>query len=164
MSVSLAYLAQMTVTETLGNNTDSSAALKRVVTHDLFNTTATLNGATTPPATIVAAWKQLLTAGAATIDLTAMVGTNGATINGTGLKVQALKVKALAANANAITVATGASNGYGLAGAATSVTLAAGQEFMFYGNELTPDIAAGAKTIDLSGTGTQGVEIIIVCG
>ncbi|HOD84163.1 MAG TPA: hypothetical protein PKG77_22295 [Phycisphaerae bacterium] len=164
MSVKLEYTTNLTATEVLETNTVSSAAASRTVKHTLLNKAVTLDGTTTPPVTKVAAFEQALTAGAATIDLTALVGTNGAVVNGTGLKVQAIKITAKATNANAITITKGASNGYALAGAGFSVALAAGQEFVFYGNSATPAIASDAKTLDLAGTLTQAVQVVIVMG
>lgn len=167
MSVALTYRSQVTVAETLTDADGvslSASETNRVVTHDQFNTTASLTSATTPPVTTVAAFRQALTDGAATIDLTALPGTNGASVSGTGLKVQAIKFKALSTNANVITITEGASNGYALAGASWSVALLAGQEFTLYGNDATPDVAAGDKTIDLAGTGTQSVDVIVVLG
>jgi hypothetical protein len=42
--------------------------------------------------------------------------------------------------------------------------LAPGQEFLFFGNEATPDVGSGAKNIDLVGTLTQGVQVVVVAG
>lgn len=162
MSVSVTYASTCTVVETLAQNTDSAPASTRKITHSEFDSTATLNADSTPPATTVAAFVQALTTGAATIDLTALTGTNGGTINGTGLKVQVLKVKNL--GANALTITPGASNGYDILGASSSVTLASGQEIMLFGNDAVEDVASGAKTIDLSGTGSQTSEWMIVLG
>ena len=91
----------------------------------------------------------------------ACIGTND-TIDGTGLKVQAFRVKNLGANTMTFTV--GASNGYDLAGAGFSVALAQNQHFTLYGNDATPDIASGDRTIDVAGTGSQTFECSIVMG
>lgn len=163
MSVtSLAYVSNMTVVETLTTNVP--AASTPSVTHNGFNTTQNLNSGTTPPVTQVAAFIQLLSAGAATIDLTALTGTNGSSVSGSGLKIQAIKVIALGTNANPVTLKFGASNPYNLMGSAWQVALSAGEEFLFFGNNAAPTIGGSAKTIDLSGTGTQGVDVIIVMG
>lgn len=164
MTVAVTYASKCSVVETLPNNTNSAPDNTRKVTHTNFNSEASLSASSTPPVTTVAAFEQLLTAGAATINLAALTGTNGASVNMTGLKVQVLKIKAKATNANPISVAVGASNGYDLAGSDFKVTLSPGQEFLFYGNEATPDVAAGERTLDLAGTGTQGADVIIVAG
>ena len=158
----LQYATGLTVTEILATNVDSLA--DKSVRHSLFNKSAVLNSASTPPVTKVAAFQQALTAGAATIDLTALLGTNGATVDGTGLKVQAVKFSNPSTNANLITVSVGAADGYELAGAAFSVALQPGQEIVLYGNDATPDIAAGDKDIDLAGTLAQVLDVIIVMG
>ncbi|KKK95666.1 hypothetical protein LCGC14_2670530, partial [marine sediment metagenome] len=98
MAVEVTYAANCTVVEELTGNTDSLSAADKEVTHSQFNTSDTLNAGSTPPATKVAAFVQALTAGTATIDLTALIGTNGATVDGSGLKVQVLKMKNLGAN------------------------------------------------------------------
>lgn len=163
MSVSVNYTTNITTNETIDTNVPAAQASKAVVIHDAFNTATTLTSSTTPPATLAAYFEQALTAGAATIDLTSLTGTNNLSIDGTGLKVQAFRFKNQAGNA-AITLVVGASNGYDLLGAATSVTLAAGQEIVIFGNDATPDVAAGDKELDISGTGTEICEITIVLG
>jgi len=165
MSVTLTYAATGTVAEVIANNDISfSNTANKTVTHSALNQSGTLTSATTPPVTKVAIFNQALTGGAATIDLTALTGTNGAATTMYGLKVQYIFVKAKSTNANAITLTEGASDGYALMGNGWTVTLAANQWFTFYGNDATPDVDSGAKTIDLSGTGSQSVDIEIVAG
>jgi hypothetical protein len=162
MSVSVSYGATVTVQEVLEANPNSASAAQRTVTHSLFNSTKSLNGSSTPPVTKVAAFKAALSAGAKTLDLTALIGTNGVAVDGTGLKVQVLKVKNLGANTLAIT--PGASNGYGLLGSDMKIVLAQNQEALIFGNDLTPDVASGAKNLDLAGTLVQESEWIIILG
>lgn len=164
MSVKLTYNAVATVEETITDGTPAALDSKSKVTHDQFNTTKTLDGATTPPVTKCAFFTQALTVGSATIDLSALPGTNNAVIDGTGLKVQLIRFKTPTANANPISVDVGASNGYALAGANFHVTLGPGQEITFYGDDDTPDIATTAKELDLSGTGSQTLEVEVVMG
>lgn len=159
MSVTATVAFTCTVAETLPNNTDSAADANRKVTHGAFDETFTLNATSNPPATTFAGFVKALTAGAATIDLTALTGTNGATVNGTGLKVQVLRVKNL--GANDLTISTGASNGYNFGG---SAVIKPGALFMIYVVDGLPDVAAGAKNIDLAGTTTQTSEWSIVMG
>ncbi|HOA28101.1 MAG TPA: hypothetical protein PKG51_11380 [Arachnia sp.] len=163
MAVTAQYASACTVREVLEVNTASSPESGRTVTHSNFNTSLVLHASSTPPATKVAAFEQALTAGAATIDLTALTGANGVAVDGTGLKVQVLKIRNPDDN-DPVTVAVGASNGYELAGADFSVAIPGGGEFTFYGNDGAPDIGLGAKTLDLSGTGAEKVEVIVVMG
>lgn len=162
MSVALSYAAQVTVTETLAANV--VAAPSPIITHNAYNGSANLTGSTTPPVSAFAAFLKALSTGTATIDLTSLTGTNGATVVGTGLKVQCAKFKNTSTNANNITIAAGASNGYNLLGASFTLILAPGQEITIYGNNATPAVASGAKTIDLTGTGSQTLECVIVLG
>lgn len=162
MSVAATIGLQVKSVETLANNTGSAADSKRVVTHDRYDESHVLTASTTPPVTKCAYWLQALSGGAATVDLTAMTGTNGATVDGTDLKVQGLHVKNL--GANTLTLTFGAANPYNLLGAAFVIVLTQDQEFMMYGNDATPDVAAGAKDIDLAGTGAQTSEWSVVLG
>jgi len=162
MAVTLKHNEKIRVEETLSTGVSSDNSDNMIV-HDSMSSNRILNSGTTPPVTQVAQFAQGLTAGAKTIDLTALVGTNGAAVNGTGLKVQLFKVTNRVGNA-AITLTDGASNGYELAGDAWKVILLAGQSFTFYGNDATPDVAVGAKTIDCTGTGTQTFDVIVVMG
>ena len=159
MAITTTIASSINTVETLA---DGSIGSNNTVTHTGYDESNALNGGTTPPATVCAFFLGALAAGAKTIDLTALSGTNGATVSGTGLKVQAFRVKNLGANAMTFTV--GASNGYELAGAGWKLILASGQYAMIYGNDATPDVAAGAKTIDVSGTGTQTFECSIILG
>lgn len=162
MSVAVAYKAEVTVTETLADPYLDNA--DKTLKHSGLNTSLTLNANSVAPATKVASFQQALTAGAATIDLRALSGSNGGTVDGNGLKVQVVKLRNLAANANAITIEPGASNGFNLFGAAFSITLAPGQEITAYLKDQTPDVDATHKTLDLTGTGTQILEVIVVMG
>lgn len=164
MSIEAAYVANLTVVETLETNVPAVSASDAGITHNGWNKSATLNASSTPPATKTAAFQKALSTGSGTIDLTALPGTNGATVDGTGLKVQAIKFANPAANANPITVAVGASNGYDLFGSAFSITLQPGQEALFYGNDATPDVGASDKTLDLTGTGSQALNVQVVLG
>lgn len=165
MSLSVTYVSKVTILETLtGDFVDPANA---TVGFNGLDLTETLTGATTVPVTKHAEDTLAMTAGAATINLAALPGkTAEETVVGTGLKVQYLKIVNPITNANSITVSKGASNGYGLnaAGTTWSVPLSPGQEFTFRGNDSAPDIAAGARTIDVAGTGTQSVEYVVVMG
>ncbi len=165
-SISLSYNSQLTVVETLNGAYVSGS--DNTVTFTGLNESGTLSGSTTPPVTKHAIFSKAMTAGAATIDLTALPGqTADETIDLSGLKVQALKFKNKSTNANKITIAKGASNGYGLnsAGDTWSITLDPNQSVgPFLLDDAAPDVGSGAKTIDISGTGTQELEIEIVAG
>lgn len=162
MSVTVTYKSELTVIEALSAGV--AAASDKSVTHSVFNTTATKTAVSTPPVTQVAAFDQALVGGAATIDLTNLSGTNLAAVVGTGLRIQFLKLKAATANANPITISKGASNGYNGFGANFNLELAPGGEALLFANDAGGDVAAGNKTLDLAGTGTQVMECEFVLG
>lgn len=125
------------------------------------------SASTTPPVTKSAMTAQAMTAGAATIDLTAMPNdSDGGTVDFSGLKVCCLTIKNPLTNANKITVGKGASNGFCLDSGETtwSVALDPGDGVQFLINESTPDVSGTKKTIDIAGTTTQTCEIGVTGG
>lgn len=135
------------------------------VTTNGLDVTTERTGATAIPATKHAGFQKALSAGAGTIDFTALPGnTSGETVDGTGLKVRNLKLENPSTNANAITITPGASNGIDLLGADFSLTLAPGQKAQFDLDNDSPTIASGDRTIDLAGTGTQALDVQVVMG
>lgn len=162
MAVSTLWEAKMTTTETLADGSLSSVASEKNVVHSAFNQGATLNAGSSPAATLCAHAVTALTAGAKTLDLTALVGTNGAVVNLNGTKVRLFRVKNLGANAMAF--GEGASNGYELLGDGWNITLQPGQMAMFYLSDNAPTVGGSAKNIDVTGTGTQTFELSVVAG
>lgn len=163
-SVSATITMAAKIRETLGTGVPASSEAEATIAHSAYKTEAELNATSSVPSTKAVSFLQALTDGAATIDLTSLVGANGAAVTGSGLRVQYLYLEATSTNANAITVSDGASNGYELAGNGWTVALLAGQSVAFYGFEKAPEIGASAKTIDLAGTGTQSVKVQIIMG
>lgn len=134
------------------------------ITHDGFNVNpGTLNPSSTPPATLCAYFRQALAAGVATIDLTSLQGTF-ATVTGNGLKVRAVLFEALAGNAGAITVQPGASNPHSCFGAASKFTLAPGCATEFWLNDSDSAVSPTSKGWDLSGTGTDALNVAVLFG
>jgi len=164
MSVSVSYESKVTTTETITTAVPAISSNANSVLHNAYSTSKAMTASTTPPATKCAYMLKSLSGGAATIDLTSLTGVNGAAVDGTGLKVQVMKFKATTSNTGAITVTFGASNPYNLKGATFSFDLKAGQEDTFYGNDATPDIANDACEIDLSGTGSESLQVSIIMG
>ena len=166
-SSSLTYAVTATLIEILPAAQAPGAANEsaRTVTQAGFNAAQrVLKSDTSPPVTCGALFQQALTGGAATIDLTALDGLNDKAVNGTGLRVQILRLRAPSSNANPITVAKGASNGYDGFGAGFSVTLQPGAEATLLTRDAGGDIAAGNKTLDLTGTGAQALDVEIIMG
>lgn len=162
MAVSATFVSSLTVTETSGESLVAST--DNTVTYSGVNQSVTLDGDSTPAITKQATFLVTMTAGAATIDLRALVGAFGSTVDGNGLKVQAVKFRNPASNANAITVAEGASNGYELLGNGFTFTLPVGGSAQFYLPEGTPDVSASTKEIDISGTDAQVLQVTLVMG
>lgn len=161
MSVSAAYVSQLTVTEQLSRQ-EANANSK--IVYDALNTSVTLNGTSSPAATKQASFRTTLSAGAATVDLTAIAPQNEAAVSASGKKPQAYKFKAPASNSGAITLTAGGSNGYDLLGASWSVIVSPGQEVQGYlaGAAITVD--STHKTIGLAGTGTDVLDMQFVFG
>ncbi len=162
MSVSLNYTSKVLATETLETNVP--AANDKQVSHNGYDTTATANGSSTPPVSKCAYFEKALSGGAASIDLTALVGTNGAAVDGTGLRVQFLKVRNKSASAANITISKGASNGYDGFGSSFSLTLKPGAEALLRSLDGGTDIGGTNKTLDLAGTGTDVAEVAVILG
>ncbi len=168
MSVTCTFKSQADVVETLETNVPAMTSGSSI-SHTGYKTEKSLSATGTvsqPAITKCAIFSKALSGGSATIDCTALTGTNGATVDFTGLKICVMKFKNPSANANAITVAKGASNGLGVttSGTTFSIPIAPGAEWMHYCNEGMPDVGSGAKTFDLTGTGSQALEVTLLAG
>jgi hypothetical protein len=164
-TVGVTYLETLTAVHTVTGTFISSS--DPTVTTALSGESLTLTASTTPPVTKVASGTATMTAGAVTLDLTALSGlTADETISFSGLKVQFAFFRSPSTNANVLTVGKGASNGYGLsaAGGAWSVALDPDSSVLRRIEDTAPDVAGGAKTIDIAGTGSQTVEYILIAG
>lgn len=157
MTVSCTYNFGMTARETLISGVPDVPS--SIISHTGYNETAVLNATSTPPATEYAAFLLTLSSGAATINLASLTGANG-TIDGTGLRVQMIRIKNL--GANAMTFSEGASNGIALA-CGTIVVPPGGIDQKLL-NDAAPNIASGDRTIDVAGTGAQTAEITLLLG
>jgi len=163
MSVRVNYSVQCSVVETLETGIDGLDIGDKAVTHNAFNSKENLGSASTVPVTKVASWTEVLSGGADDVQFDSLTGVNGATVDGTGLRVQVIKIKNKAGN-DVITIAPkAATDDYLLLGAAFTFKLLAGQEFTFFGNELAPEAGAG-DAITITGTSSDEVEIIVVMG
>ncbi len=167
-TITLQYRTDVTVEQILAAATTPSApSTRRRITHSEFNTAKVLTGAGDVPVTKVAGFVPALSAGAATIDLTAVKGANQADVDGSGLRVVAAKFRNKAGQA-AITISKGASDGYDGFGADFSVTLTAGADVTLFAagdaGENGAVVGAANKTLDLAGTGTDELEVILVFG
>lgn len=143
-------------------NTDDPASTQ--VTSTQQGGLTQYNGTSGPVAT--AAYHQLitLTAGAFTLDLTAMVD-GAVTVDATGLHLREIFAIAGEANANPIVIKPGASNGYtgwvGTNGLLLTTANDANKLGPLYGGIA---VDGTHKTIDFTGTGTQKVLIELLFG
>jgi len=151
------------VQQTLGSDTAPAASATTITWTD-WDFTHSLSATSTPPLSKHAAFQQALTDGAATIDLTALDGLGGASIDGTGLKVQALKLRNPSTNSGSISIAPGAANGYDFLGSDMKLTLQPGDEVLLYAPDTADEIGATDKTLDLAGTGSEALDVEILMG
>lgn len=164
MAVSCAYAMLMTCTETLSSNVPFISTDDPSIVHNGLNSTGTFDAGTTPAATEWVANEYTMSGGALTIDLTSLTGTNGRSVSLNGLRPRLVKIKNKATNANSITIAEGASNGYPLFGASRSVTLLPGEELQYLYSSSCTAVGSSDKTIDISGTGSQVLQMAILAG
>ena len=163
MSGTLTDRMEMTIAETITVGTPAATDAKSLVTHDGFNVASDLTSTTGVPVTKAATFTIALSGGAISIDLTALPGTNLGTVDMSTLKVQFVLFQNPLGNA-AMTIADGASNGYGGWGASFLVVLQPGCSCMLQGLDLEPDVGASAKVWDITGTGTESLNVSVVCG
>jgi hypothetical protein len=170
MSVAINYTSKITATEQL--ETNMPAANDKQVQHNGYDTAATANATSVPPVAKCAFFQKALVGGAATIDLTALVGSNGAAVDGTGLRVQFIKFRNKSSNAagHVMGLSKGTPNGYdGLGGGEGSagdftVSLLPGGEVLICTKDCGADIGPTNKTLDLMGVGTDVAELAIALG
>lgn len=150
----------LTTTET---RTDGDLAPGTTLIHSGYDVTANLTAATTPDETKAAYDQVAMSGGTGTIDMTALA-LQDASVTITGLKPRGVLFTALAANAGNLTIAKGASNGYDGLGSAFSITLEPGMSVAVYFSTQGNAVSGTNKTLDLSGTGTDGLTYGIIAG
>lgn len=166
MSIAVSYVSQLSVVETLEGEFISPS--DNTVTTNGMNRSEGLTGASLVPVTKYSAFQLALTAGAATLDFTSLPDLNGTAgaVDATGLKLQMAKFRNKSDNANSMSITKGAANGYGTtaAGGTFTVPLDPDQEWTLYLDEKAPDVSGTVKTIDITGTGAQVIEVFLVFG
>lgn len=165
MSVTATLDMGLKAVETLAASLD--LASNPNITHELAVGRLTLNANSTPVASQVWSDTVALDTGAATIDLSSLSrGSALSALDLTGLKVQGFIIQSKAANTDTVGIDVGASNGYNLFGASDGrAVLSPGGAIMLYAPEDLPDVASGAKTIDLSSSDADAqVDVVILAG
>lgn len=160
-TIEVKVTALLQVTETLDPAT-APAASDATLVHDKFSVRETKASDNPVPDPVSAVTYKASSADGDTIDLTAAPALRG-TLDMTGLKLQYLFIKAAAGNAAALGFDPGAVNPYGFNGA-EGIELQPGAFACLSFNDLSPDVAAGAKTIDVNGTPGDNLEWIAVFG
>lgn len=157
-------LNQLLVKEDLQDVAGASG--KQVMSDALNPGSTTFTPGSDPPGKYYSSQTLALVAAAATIDLTNLPGLQAA-IDGTGLKLNMLRIRGEADGSNAkLTISEGAANPYELFGAANPIEYPAGcrKAFTFEFDDKLADVAAGAKNIDLAGVGTDSFFVDIILG
>lgn len=165
MSISLAYELGFTITDTDTGFGISSGNPDRTING--LNDRGTLTPSTSVPVSKYSCYELTLSSGSGSINLAALPGrTADETVVGTGLKVQLLVLKNKSSNANKITVAKGGSNGYSLNSAedAWTETLDPGDYCIRKLNDTAPDVASGKRIFDVTGTGSQILQVLVGLG
>ena len=144
-----------------------SGVTNPTVQHSVGAGSITRTPTTTVPVSV--SWEGLiaLSGGAYTLDLTALPGGNLPDLDLTGKKVQAIHVRGANDLTGPITLSVGASNGYDLHGSGVGeeiATVEADDEVLILKNDTAPDVGASACQIDLAGTSTEEVSIMILAG
>ncbi len=103
--------------------------------------------------------------GLGTIDLTSMPGlTADETVTFTTLKVRFFKFKNPSTNSGPITIVDGGTNGNNLLGAAFVLVVPLGGEVSAYLKDGSQTVASGDRTLDLTGTSTDVLDVELVAG
>jgi hypothetical protein len=164
VSVKLTYATSLTVDETLETNVPAANWQKKTVRHDGWNTAESLTDVTPVHVSLHAAFVATIAGGLCVLDLTALPGTNGVAVNGTGKKVQAVKFKAPAANVGPVAFAMSAVNGFPIVNGESKFGLLPGQELVFFGNEKSEEISPTMRLVDVIGNSGDMVYVQVVLG
>lgn len=138
------------------------------ITHSISGGRTLVSDGTAPAVTLV--WSDDITLSSGhTIDLRALTdrkGPDGVAVNKDfdGLKIQLVKIVALAANDADLVFKKGGTNGYNLFGGTTWFAVPPGGSYLAYFNDKLADVSATVKTIDITGTDGDKFKIILVAG
>ena len=153
----------------LGVREDPDLGLDKVVDPTIVHSMvipvgASLGPDSTPPVAQVWSDRIALVAGALTLDLQALVGSNLPTVDFTGLSVVVFQFSCPETNGNLITVTPGASDGYDLLAPSMSVSLLPGDFQLLVLNGTQPSVAPTNAELDFAGVGTDVIDILIAAG
>lgn len=161
-TLSATLVSNFSLVETISTSVPFVSTADQTMTHAINNSEA-IDGSTTPSVAKVA-FVQVTQGAGNEIDLTAMTGTNGATVTFNTLKIVAMKVRNPATNTNTITIAKGAANGYTGFGSAFSVTVPVGGHYTFYNKSGGVAVDGTHKTFDITAAQAGEKLDVILCG
>lgn len=124
----------------------------------------TYGPATSPPADQYEDDEQTITGGANTADLTDLTDLEGTAMDGTGRKLQEIRVQCPSSNTAVVVVSAGDSNGLDLFGSGNSVEVVQGGLLVMRFNDKLDDIGASDKDIKFAGTNGDTYQTEYVLG
>jgi hypothetical protein len=163
-TISASLKIELAVTETLTTAESPLIDSGDSTVKEKISVSKTLSASSTPDGELHAAMQIAMTAGAATIDFTALTRHGGGAVSFNGKIVRCVVFENPATNANSITIAEGAANGLALLGAAFSIILKPGHSIGINLDDDGPTVGAADKNVDITGTASQVLNMVAVAG
>lgn len=164
MKLSAQITAALGVTETIESTDDPLIDANSPKVGTKLSANVSLNSTTTPAASLYAEQVLTLVAGTLVVDFTSLLK-RGLAVSFSGKKIIGIALSAPATNAGTITLTKDATNGLALFGAAFSVEVPPGAtKCTYFGATNGPAVDATHKRIDLTGTGTDSLQMIAIAG
>lgn len=167
-SVTARYALELEVTEVLALEMDNVPGGDPPFIHSLGSPNGTLSATTTPPVTKVFSDNLALAAGTLTLDLTALAGPAGTTVDFTDLKVQLIALRCPEGNTLPILVQKGAANAYNLMGkdnaSAETIEVMPGDDILIKRHDTLEDVDGTHSDVLFTGNGTEGINVMLVAG
>lgn len=165
MTVFAHPIFDLNLTERIASN---GSAIARVVRHTGFSLAglridATANPETDATLSVVSGRSLVIASGVADIDLAALPTANGEVVDATGLKLRLAMFANPRGNA-AISIEAGPSNGYELFGTDGKVVLGGQSWLPLFDADSRPVVASGARSIRISGTDDESVDVLLALG
>lgn len=159
----MSVTANITILSGVTETVTEDAIANQQVSHNGYDLVGLQLPTAAIPVTTPSFKEYALVAGTLTIDLTALLGLKDAVQNATGLKVQYMVIINPQNNAN-ITVAPGASNGYGMDTEVVRGSQVSDTYKVIFCAEAFGDVGASAKNITITGTGSQTFKLGLLLG
>lgn len=166
-SVKVEWKQTYEATETLALGLDNVPG-ETAFPHSLGSPGGTLSATSTPPATKTFSDNVALVAGTKTLDLQALAGPAGTTVNFTGLKVQLIALRCPEGNTLPVLVQKGDANAYNLLGAdnasAETFEVMPGDDILIKRHDTLEDVDATHSDIKFTGNGTETINVGLTAG